>query len=377
MELSKRIPQLDGIRGLAILQVLLWHYVAILPSHSRTVLSYLQHLLCLTWSGVDLFFVLSGFLIGGILLDHKDAPNYFSVFYARRFFRILPFYFIILLVGYFLNRIGQIDSSRMGQMIPWYWYLTFTQNFWLSTHANFSFWLVQSWSLAVEEQFYALLPIAIWLVPIKRVPHVLLSMIVLAPVIRIALFLHLSYAQATTTAYAMLPCRMDALLLGVFLAYIMRQPNVFAWLSLNCRLLNMFFAGLLLIAGVMILNVWGYGSAFTTTVGYSVLGLLYSFLVLIAIVGKQGFIKRLTTLEPLRRLGTLAYGIYLVHLLIPYYIFRYFGRNGITLSTSTDFLILLASCFAVYAVAAVSWKCFEKPIIEIGHRWEYRRDPVI
>ncbi len=370
----KRIPQLDGIRGLAILQILLWHYIAILPSHSRTALSYLQHLLCLTWSGVDLFFVLSGFLIGGILLDHKSAANYFTVFYARRFFRILPLYFILLSIGYFLNRLGQIEPSRTGELIPWYWYLTFTQNFWLSSHVSFKFWLVQSWSLAVEEQFYALLPIAIWCLPIKRVPHVLLAMIALAPIIRILLFLNLSNAQATTTAYTLLPCRMDTLLLGVFLAYIIRQPHVFEWLSLNCRVLNGGFFGLLVVAGVMIVKSWGYGSSFTTTVGYSVLALLYSFLLLIAIIGKQAFIRRLTTLEPLQRLGILAYGIYLFHLLVPDYIFRYFGRNGITLSRSSDLLILLAAFFGVYAVAAVSWKVFEKPLLKIGHRWDYRQE---
>src|SRR6476619_3815817 len=140
MELSKRIPQLDGIRGLAILQVLLWHYVAILPSHSRTVLSYLQHLLCLTWSGVDLFFVLSGFLIGGILLDHRDAPNYFSVFYRRRICRIFPLYYALFLAFVLLrNRlpIGAANGWLFDRPLPLWSYATFTQNFLMSKLGTF------------------------------------------------------------------------------------------------------------------------------------------------------------------------------------------------------------------------------------------------
>lgn len=92
---SKRIPQLDGLRGIAILLILIWHYVV-------CQVSYFPNLFCVqviqalnfTWSGVDLFFVLSGFLIGGILLDHRKADNYFQVFYIRRICRIFPLYFL-------------------------------------------------------------------------------------------------------------------------------------------------------------------------------------------------------------------------------------------------------------------------------------------
>jgi peptidoglycan/LPS O-acetylase OafA/YrhL len=90
-----RIPELDGLRGLAILLVIVCHYVGN-PEHSP--LGFLAHrfLLAFTigWSGVDLFFVLSGFLIGGILLDARDSPNYFRAFYMRRVFRILPIYYL-------------------------------------------------------------------------------------------------------------------------------------------------------------------------------------------------------------------------------------------------------------------------------------------
>jgi|SRR5580692_714355 peptidoglycan/LPS O-acetylase OafA/YrhL len=103
-ESLRRIPQLDGLRGLAISLVLIWHFV-VLPiangSRESVLARVVVHAGLLTWSGVDLFFVLSGFLIGGTLIDAKDSSNYFGTFYVRRAFRILPIY-LLLTVKYLL-----------------------------------------------------------------------------------------------------------------------------------------------------------------------------------------------------------------------------------------------------------------------------------
>src|SRR5580704_17724235 len=96
-----RLPELDGIRGCAILLVLIWHYVPCEISASEGAAHVVSRALGLTWSGVDLFFVLSGFLIAGILLDNRNASNYFRVFYIRRVCRTFPLYF--LLVGIFVS----------------------------------------------------------------------------------------------------------------------------------------------------------------------------------------------------------------------------------------------------------------------------------
>src|SRR6266446_3030301 len=95
LDLSGRVPELDGIRGIAIGMVLVGHFFMIV-SRPGSLLAYALVPLRLMWSGVDLFFVLSGFLIGGILLDARDSSNYFRVFYTRRFFRIVPIYAVLL-----------------------------------------------------------------------------------------------------------------------------------------------------------------------------------------------------------------------------------------------------------------------------------------
>src|SRR5580704_17224190 len=99
LELTRRIPELDGLRGIAILLVLMFHYCQnILNPQVGFVPRFLDAALRLSWSGVDLFFVLSGFLIGGILIDARESSNYFRVFYMRRFFRIVPVYAVFLIV---------------------------------------------------------------------------------------------------------------------------------------------------------------------------------------------------------------------------------------------------------------------------------------
>jgi peptidoglycan/LPS O-acetylase OafA/YrhL len=124
-----RVPALDGLRGIAILLVLLWHGVFQIQPQSTSTARLLS-LGSLSWSGVDLFFVLSGFLIGGILLDEKDSPRYFKTFYVRRAYRILPLYGLLLSAQFltrssFLPRwIAQFSSDP----VPLWSYLSFTQN---------------------------------------------------------------------------------------------------------------------------------------------------------------------------------------------------------------------------------------------------------
>ena len=113
LNLSGRIPELDGIRGIAIRMVLIAHFFLVV-SRPGSGLAYALVPLRLDWSGVDLFFVLSGFLIGGILLDARESSNYFRVFYTRRFFRIVPIYAVLLLSANFIRQVVSILFCRFS-----------------------------------------------------------------------------------------------------------------------------------------------------------------------------------------------------------------------------------------------------------------------
>jgi peptidoglycan/LPS O-acetylase OafA/YrhL len=186
MKLTGRIPELDGIRGTAIALVL-FHHLFIFPLVPGSFLSRFVIPLRLSWTGVDLFFVLSGFLIGGILLDARKAPNYFQVFYSRRFFRILPIYAAMLLIIPALAMVAgvlHLENYRWlgGNPLPWYSYWTFTQNFWMArTNVSGLMILVITWSLAIEEQFYLTLPVLIRFLNKKSLMAVVVSGILLAP----------------------------------------------------------------------------------------------------------------------------------------------------------------------------------------------------
>src|SRR5579859_7095041 len=130
-DLSRRVPQLDGLRGVAIAMVVAFHFAgfAVIIGAPRLVkLLLVPTSLC--WSGVDLFFVLSGFLIGGILLDARRSSNYFRVFYVRRICRILPLYLAFLGVVFLISRYGQ----QALWSAPWWTCLTFCQNLWMAVH---------------------------------------------------------------------------------------------------------------------------------------------------------------------------------------------------------------------------------------------------
>ena len=225
-----RIPELDGLRGIAIGMVFIFHYFTMLvhPRHGSS-LAYLAASTRLMWSGVDLFFVLSGFLIGGILLDVRASSNYFEVFYVRRFFRIVPIYFCCLIayIGIVVAvhagmaaRFSYITADRL----PFASYIFFIQNFWMAAHNTLGGGgLGVTWSLAVEEQFYLTLPLIIRVVPRRHLMRVLLLGILLSLATRIALYA--THPGNQVSWYVLMPCRVDALFLGVLGAVWFRTPS--------------------------------------------------------------------------------------------------------------------------------------------------------
>jgi peptidoglycan/LPS O-acetylase OafA/YrhL len=379
---STRIPELDGVRGLAILLVLVWHYYVAVPAPPLKEHELIfKSLLGLTWSGVDLFFVLSGFLIGGILIDNRDSDNYFSVFYIRRICRILPlysiliFFFVIFMVyiGFKISN-GQKVGSGMGWLLrdflPLGSYATFTQNFYMAAKGSFgNHPLGITWSLAIEEQFYLILPFVIRFLPFHSLPYILPSLIILSPICRLIILTFLNIPAIST--YVLLPCRMDALLLGVFAAWIIRTVEIKERLRKNIWCL--YFVFIILSAGIVLFsfkNPISYPLALSG-LGYTWLAVFYFILILIVLLSENNKILSFFCFKPLRILGFLSYFIYLFHLTILGFIHHFMlGESPNYFNSHGAFASTLA-LFITFFLATVSWFAIEKPIISIGHRYKF------
>ncbi len=375
--IARRIPELDGLRGIAIGLVLIWHYFVI-PTQAAPArwLSYARVFGCLTWSGVDLFFVLSGFLIGGILLDARSATNYFQVFYRRRFFRIVPIYAAILLVFPYLEiaaqRMHHGDFSWLTtDPLPWYVYWTFTQNFWMAHHVSFGAnTLAITWSLAIEEQFYLTLPLIVRFFSRRSLLTCVLSGICLAPLARIAI--RLVWPHNWVAGFVFMPCRADALLLGVLAAILIRDDA----LRTRIQHSNLFFAISMpiLLLGIAFLG-WkspDLGGSLMQFVGYSWLALFYVSVLLYALTRRTSLVSKFLRIKWLGWLGGIAYGTYLLHQVIQGTLFGYFWSHEPHITGANTLLTALVALAMTLVIARLSWRFFENPLIRFGHHPDYQ-----
>jgi peptidoglycan/LPS O-acetylase OafA/YrhL len=333
-----RNPAIDGLRGIAILAVLCWHAFAI---HLVSTFPSLAGPLSLLWSGVDLFFVLSGFLIGSILLANATARNYFQVFYARRAARILPLYAIVIGLSIWLA----VDENT--------WVLVFfLQNIQWSLQERFGHAVVGvTWSLAVEEQFYLVLPPLIRFLPTKYLPATLALLIGLAPALRTALWL----SGHDIPAYLLLPCRMDSLFAGVLAAWFLSSDHRRALIERNRT-------GLKVLTGVFVLGLWGLASAELTifsplmvSVGYTFIAAVYVLVLVLVVTSQRPFPKLLL---PLSWAGIGAYSLYLFHLPLAVYWPKILFEGASVAEGFGSYIAALAF------IAFVAWWLIERPLIK-------------
>lgn len=376
-----RVPYLDGLRGIAILLVVTLHFVH-MPYHPEehpgSWFLPLHHLLGATWMGVDLFFVLSGFLLGGILMDHRAAPNLFRVFYLRRGCRILPAYYLFLSPLLVVPLLG-LDNPlpALGRLlstgdVPAWVYPLFLQNIAMTVLGSWGeAWISTTWSLAVEEQFYLLLPLIIRFVPRPRLPAVLVSLALLAPGLRLALHLWAEPGHAQLGAYTLLPCRWDSLLLGALVAWLVRDARATDWLRQHAGLLR---GGWLVLALLGLLLAWFYPSLRSrpmSVAGYSLFALLFACTVLGCELGQLPG-RSLLEWRPLRWVGRISYAFYLLHLPICSVIFHIFAGHHRSLDSTHDVLLMTVSFATSLLIAGLSWRLIEQPILRFGGKFSYR-----
>ena len=365
LERIGRIPALDGIRGLAISLVLWCHiYVPMrnqLPNHP--FLARIADLSRFTWSGVDLFFVLSGFLIGGILLDAVDSPIYFRTFYVRRAYRILPLYAAILVLTFALDLCFQ--PEHLAQFL---YYPLFLQNFQMAATASLGAVHVGvTWSLAVEEQFYLTMPWVVRALSRRTLAILLAAVIVTAALLRVTLLS--VFPDNWVAAHVLTPCRADALSIGVLIAIGLREPRVlsvmrrYSWAA--CTLLA-------ILSLISLRVVWGHfeplaGKAFG--LDYSFLAIFYGLLLLSTLLSTR--LGAIFSFGPLRFLGRIAYGVYLVHRLINFALHKVWFYFQPESGSVSDILTATTGAAVSIAVATASWRYFEQPLVQRGHRYTY------
>jgi peptidoglycan/LPS O-acetylase OafA/YrhL len=375
---QSRVPELDGLRGMAILFVLVFHYIsqegAVPPG---TLTHVLQRLVIMGWSGVDLFFVLSGFLIGGILMDARGSVSYYHTFYARRFFRIIPIYYAwitayILMVGLAGAKVQALSNSGVAPPLNLsiYSYYLFLQNLQIASLAGLAgAWFGHLWSLAVEEQFYLLAPLVIRFVAPRKLPSVLTALIVCVPLLRTGLRLVASAPPSLVTV--LMPCRADALAVGMLLAALWRKDDVKGWLCANVG--KVYATCGILVVGVFALWIWAPTSSMLAmqTFGFTDLAFIYALLLLLALTHSDGPIASMMRMAWLREIGRVSYCIYIVHIVVNVACHAVLLHKAPRVSTARGAAVTLFAAGLTYGIAKTSWLLVEHPLLRKGHAFKY------
>jgi peptidoglycan/LPS O-acetylase OafA/YrhL len=380
---ADRIETLDGVRGIAILAVLVDHtamWINPVGPLDRAV----QAVAGSGWSGVDLFFVLSGFLITGILLDAKGGRHYFRSFYARRVLRIFPVCYLAIALVVLSSLIPAVAhhfpdaAGRVRGVQAWYW--TYTTNYLIAFHG----WpaapmrSAHLWSLAVEEQFYLVWPALVLLVDRRTLARICIGLLVACPILRVALFLAGTPARALVV---LTPTRMDTLALGALLAIAARSDGglvawrrVLGWVAV--------VSSLALASTLTFRPRLANESPEIATIGFSLIAAVAAALVTFAATTPAGSLTHRFLAHPaLRAVGRYSYAMYIFHLpVVGLLHWRGLAPDVMPVVLGSHLpaqFVFTALCFALsYAIAFASWHVVEHPILKLKSLFPYDREPV-
>lgn len=348
---SVYLKQLDGLRALSV--------AAVAWSHWRP---YQNSEPFLPWGelGVQTFFIISGFLITGILLDNRETAPGFSVlqqFYLRRMLRVFPLFYaaLVLLLIFKANSISE----------TWPWHAAYLSNVYFYFHG----WhgqLSHFWSLAVEEQFYLVWPLLLIFLPRKLLLPVILACIAMAPLFQIGMASIFAVPADGVTASVLMPSCLDALGIGALLAYGARENFPMAKIAFR-----------LLLAGMAGLTLWGVANfpaplePLKKLAGVCVLGwLVYS-----AAAGFRGPFGRLLQSPPLNYLGKISYGLYVIHnfaISMSLGLIAWLGHPGwLEKIYAIPTFRMIGFAGLTIGLAALSWHVFEKPLNNLKRKFPY------
>jgi peptidoglycan/LPS O-acetylase OafA/YrhL len=376
-------PALDGLRAIAVLMVFTQHYF-VYPASWRW-----------GWIGVRIFFVLSGFLITGILYDTQDVPGRFRIFYARRALRIFPLFYAVIVAGWLLWPVYHWHLHPAWLLWPIYdgnyarflWLPDFLRHpdvieqLSATRHAPFVLWYGHLWSLCIEEQFYLVWPLIVFIVRKReRLIALCVAAVVVTPVARYVAAYHLSaLLNGAGFSERFTPFQCDSLLLGALLALLLRNPNSdpLRFTSL-ARWISVVLLALFAAAEFLYFRIWhvafvpNFGSSLFVSAGFTAINLFGAALVLLSI-DRRTFLARLLQNPTLRGLGVISYGFYVFHDMLHdvYYIVSVHIAHRVSVYyPSVDLnahreLTALLALIGTLMLSALSYRYFETPLLRL------------
>ena len=356
-----RIPALDGLRGLMTLFVVFSHYVVEVP-HGIGILS-------VGWVAVIVFFVLSGFLVGRLIVERHEAGNFLAVFYIRRMCRTFPIYFlstaaILALGGGFGN--GSWAMASSGGRLPEWSYFVFAQNLFMVVRDGTGLhWLAPTWTLALEEQFYILVPFLFLLAPRRAWVPLLIAFSVAGFGVRaVGVFSGL----IGTAPLALLPSSADVLCIGLLLAVLVARNGIdwTRWsLQVRCAPVALLFVA----AAAQRLDGGSVGPWFQVL--QPTLIALAAALFILTLVKGAPEAERMKSLI-LRFFGDISYGVYLIHLAVLGLLHGLLLGGEPDFSTGAQRLVTVAAAIVTVGLGWAITRYVEQPVTAWGRSFRWR-----
>jgi peptidoglycan/LPS O-acetylase OafA/YrhL len=373
---AQHLPFLDGIRGMAILLVMFHHMTVLYPKSAAE--QYLYQLSLFGPHGVDLFFVLSGFLITGILLDTRSSPNFFRNFYARRTLRIFPLYYILVAFSFLILPWCIEQFPRYAYKLArfatvsneWPWYFLYGSNYVVAYNNGWRHGILDvSWSLSIEEQYYLAWAVAVYFLSRRRLQVISISILVILPFLRAAL---LAKGVSPLMVYVLTPTRLDGISWGGLIALAVRDDGwLYPFLQRVIKPVGCIAAVVVLVP--LVLGKWDYMGVPELGFGYSAVAALFAAMLWVT-YHRDGILRRIFEQKWLRFFGVYSYSIYLFHLPLRAAIrdtvfgdpqFRALASSAIP----GQLIFYCVATLAVIPLSLLSWYLLEQPFLRLKKKF--------
>ena len=382
---KKHYPALDGIRGIAALMIVAHHSSQSYILTSTFDKAYLRATAPL-WFGVDLFFVLSGFLITNILLDTRESPNYFKTFYGRRFVRIFPLYYTYLAILFIiLPWFGVKLNSYLEQGQIWQW--TYTSNIYDAFHNWQDVNINHFWTLAIEEQFYLVWPLVVFYASTKSLKKGVIAVFLALPLLRWGC---LSLGLSVMFIYTFTLCHIDGLVIGALISIAfhsgLKERLTSPQLRSKIKALDWIITGAVIAFALVycfvltndqFIFVFKFWSPFGQEIGLTLVSIFLGYVVLHAVSSVPNTLQRVMSLKYLRAIGKYSYALYVLHASICYWVGMSFPIPSFLQNlppawsfAHSIYIIIVQFTLSILA-AIISWHMWEKRFLKLKKYFSY------